>query len=71
MIDGELRRGTANDRWLCVGVDISEEMVCLAYTYPCRKETEYVQAAEFRYHHGVSVAATRALSPSYSPNQRP
>jgi len=47
MIDGELRRGTANDRWLCVGVDISEEMVCLAYTYPCRKETEYVQAAEF------------------------
>jgi hypothetical protein len=46
MIDGELRRGTANDRWLCVGVDISEEMVGLAYTYPCRKGTEYVQAAE-------------------------
>ena len=47
MIDGELRRGTANDRWLCVGVHISEEMVGLAYTYLCRKGTEYVQAAEF------------------------
>jgi 2-polyprenyl-3-methyl-5-hydroxy-6-metoxy-1,4-benzoquinol methylase len=43
---GRLTQALAESYDSVVGVDISEEMVRVAYTYPCRKGIEYLQAAE-------------------------